>query len=132
MLVGAEEYAAEMSDFGEVAVAGRVTSARELGDDVRADLAVVIDQIESMPRDEAAYLLCRLRDVLCRRVLLVVRDEDERWPGAELLALGFLELKRTAGDRRFYLFDPALFNEPRDWNNASNWANPENFDRYRW
>lgn len=130
LLVGAEEYAAELSDFGEVAVAGRIASARELGDDGHSDLGIVIDQVEDMSRAEATHLLSRLRDVLCRRVLLVLRDD--RWPRTELLALGFLEVEKSAGDRRFYLFDPALFNEPRDWNNPSNWSNPENFDRYRW
>ena len=130
LLVGAEEHAAELSDLGEVVVAGRMASVRELAVDVRADLAIVIDQVEDMPRDEAEHLLSMLRDVLCRRVLLAVRGRQ--WSRAELLSLGFLELKKTAGDRRLYLFDPELFNEPRDWNNPSNWANPENFDRYRW
>jgi Family of unknown function (DUF6231) len=130
LLVGPEAYAAELSDVGEVVVAGRVASARELADDLRSDLAIVIDQVEEMSREEAEHLLCRLRDILCGRVLLVVRGR--RWSRAELLALGFLELKQTAGDRRLYLFDPALFNEPRDWNNPASWANPENFDRYRW
>jgi Family of unknown function (DUF6231) len=130
LLVGAEAHAAELSDFGEVVVAGRVTGVRELPDDVRADLAIVIDQAQDMSRDEAVYLLSRLRDVHCRRVLLAVGDRQ--WRRAELLALGFFELNKSAGERRLYLFDPGLFNEPRDWNNPSNWANPENFDRYRW
>lgn len=130
MLVGAEEHAADLSGFGEVLVAGRVSNAREINIEGRPDLAVVIDQVEEMPRKEAAHLLSRLRDILCDRVLLVLRDE--RWRRTELLALGFLELGGTSGERRVYLFDPALFNEPRDWNNPSDWANPENFDRYRW
>lgn len=130
LLVGAEEHAADLSGFGEIVVAGRVSNALELEVDMRPDLAIVIDQVEEMPREEAAHLLSRLRDVLCDRVLLVLRDE--RWRRTELLALGFLELGGTSCERRLYIFDPALFNEPRDWNNPSDWANPENFDRYRW
>ena len=112
MLVGAEEHAADLSGFGEVLVAGRVSDVREISIDRRPDLAIVIDQVEEMPREEAAHLLSRLRDILCDRVLLILRDE--RWRRTELLALGFLELGCKSGERRVYLFDPALFNEPRD------------------
>ena len=84
MLVGAEEHAADLSGFGEVLVAGRVSDVREISIDRRPDLAIVIDQVEEMPREEAAHLLSRLRDILCDRVLLILRDE--RWRRTELLA----------------------------------------------
>ncbi|MCK5325235.1 MAG: hypothetical protein KAJ57_04480 [Woeseiaceae bacterium] len=97
---------------------------------LRADLGIVVGQLETMTRFEGMQLLSRLRDIHCTRVLLVY--EGNEWSRDELLALGYLESKRPSGDGRCYLFDPDLFNQPRDWNNPSNWANPENFRKYRW
>ena len=31
-----------------------------------------------------------------------------------------------------YTYDIDSFNRQREWNSPENWANPENFRRYRW
>ena len=83
-----------------------------------------------MSRTGAEQLLSRLRDVHCDRVLLL--DRGSHWTPDSLRPLGFLELVCPSLDGRCYLYDPDLFSQPREWNNADDWANPENFRKYRW
>lgn len=96
----------------------------------RADLGIVFDQLEHMDKEEAVHLLSRLRDHLCRRVLLHCADEVHA--KQELFALGFIQQKRPSEEGHFFLFDPEIFFERREWNTPSKWAHPENFKKYRW
>ena len=106
-------------------VVGVFSLEDELPDEgVRAELAVV-----SGASSRHTALLSRLRDVYCRKVVLLNAAED--WSTNELRALGF-QPQSVAGFERVFFYDPDLDKPPRDWNNASNWANPENFDKYRW
>ena len=109
---------------------GKLASADDIPAGARADLAVIIDQLEYMTKPAATVLLSRVRDVHCHRVLLALRDDA--WSRNELLALGYRRLERPSEDVRLYLFDPDEFNPPREWNNSTNWANPQNFKKYRW
>lgn len=73
--------------------------------------------------------IARLRDIGCRRVLLLV--EADEWTENDLRGLGFLPTEPLESHDAF-LYDSDLLNQPREWNNARHWANPENFDKYRW
>lgn len=90
----------------------------------RFDLGLVI---EPTPSDVPA--IARLRDIGCRRVLLLATPDA--WPDNELRGLGFQPVESLDSNAAF-LFDSDLLNQPREWNNARHWANPENFDKYRW
>lgn len=102
----------------------------ELPTSLRVQLGIVRAPLDFMTRKDAEQLLSRLRDVHCEKVLLV--DSGNAWTPDELRSLGYLQMRGPSKEAPCYLFDPDLFNEPRDWNNASNWANPENFRKYRW
>jgi len=106
----------------------------QLADDMRAidrvDLSVVFDQLEHMKKTEGVHLLSRLRDHYCNRVLL--HCTDQVYSNRELLALGFIEQKRPSSSGSFFLFDPDIFFEQRDWNTPDKWAHPENFKKIRW
>ena len=111
-----------------------VESADDVCGEIRVDMAVIVGQLECMSKDDGAHLLSRLRDLISQRVLLVLNGDN--WPSDELLALGYMQIrpqkKRSSEDERLFLYDPDQFNEPRIWNNTTNWANPENFNKYRW
>ncbi len=118
---------------------GRVVNASDVDGKLRADLAIVADQVEHMTKESGIHLLSRMRDLIARRVLLIVRGDA--WAVDELLALGYLQVdyprpeqneKRPSIDGRYFLYDPNRFHEPREWNNSRDWANPSNFDKYRW
>ncbi len=92
-----------------------------IDDSLRVDLGVAIGA-----GPEHISSLARLRDVHCRRVLLLARNG---WSNNDLLGLGFQRMQ----DEKLpaYICDPDL-TPLRDWNNASNWAHPQNFDKDRW
>lgn len=102
----------------------------ELPATLKVQLGIVRAPLDLMARKEAEQLLSRLRDVHCERVLLI--DTGSKWSPDELRSLGYLHIEHPSVDGPCYVFDPDLFNEPREWNNAGNWANPENFQKYRW
>ena len=97
---------------------------------LRVALGIVVSPLDFMARTVAEQLLSRLRDIHCEKVVLI--DTSDGWTPEDLRALGYLEVGQAWADRRCYLFDPDVFNRPREWNNPSNWANPENFRKYRW
>ena len=97
---------------------------------LRVALGIVVSPLDFMARTVAEQLLSRLRDIHCEKVVLI--DTNDGWTPEDLRALGYLEVGQAWADRRCYLFDPGVFNRPREWNNPSNWANPENFRKYRW
>lgn len=106
-----------------------VRSAADVDEPRRADLAVVFDQLEHMPAREAAHLLATLRDRHARRV--VVDDAAGTFGISEMLGLGF-EKAAGIGLEHGYLYDPDSPSRQREWNSPENWANPQNFDKYRW
>lgn len=97
----------------------------------RYELAVVLALGPRAGRTAATRLLARLRDVHALRALVCARG----LPGlgfAEMLALGFERHVSGDGDAAVYLYDRDRYNESREWNSPENWANPDNFERYRW
>ena len=83
--------------------------------------------LEPKPSDVPA--IARLRDIGCRRVLLLTGPE--LCCENELRGLGFLPVD-ALGPHAAFVHDGDLLNQPREWNNSKHWANPENFDKYRW
>ena len=121
---------AGLPDFVDVDAYETVSGPGDLPQALKAQLGIVVAPLEGMPRTNAEQLLSRLRDVHCERVLFVDKGSD--WSPEVLRSLGYLEIHRRSGGERCYLFDPDGFNQPREWNNSSHWANPENFRKYRW
>ena len=116
---------------GAVTCLGRLASAGDVPPELRVDTGLVVDQLEHLDTRAGAHLLSKLRDVHCKRVFLVVPEAC--WSQPALLALGFVRQQAdvTPG-ATLYLYEPEISNPPREWNNARNWANPENFRKYRW
>ena len=106
--------------LSDVEVADDLDSLGHLG------LIVVTDQIEHMTTDAARHLLARLRDR--HAGTLIVHDPERVFTTSDYLALGF----EVDGLPACYVYDATAASRQRDWNTAENWANPENFDRFRW
>ena len=121
---------ADMPEVGSVEAYEVISAPGDLPHALRAQLGIVVAQLDHIQHATADQLLSRLRDVHCERVVFL--DTASVWSPDVLRSLGYLELKRPSIDGRCYLYDPDLFNQPRDWNNSSDWANPENFGKYRW
>ena len=107
-----------------------IKSIDEIESPERADVGIVFNQLEHMRRTDAMHLLSRLRDQHCRKVLVYITSDI--FSEQELLALGYIKQERPSSDGRYFLFDPELFFETRDWNTPANWAHPGNFNKNRW
>lgn len=71
--------------------------------------------------------LTHLRDLLARRVLVVAHGDQS----AGLRALGFSQIEQIEG-WELWQFNILEYKQIPDWLNSRYWANPENFDKYRW
>ena len=109
--------------------ADAVISPDTLPPDLRVDVALLAVQHE-VPLTHLAPVLARLRDVHARQILLVA--DGSFFDTADLVALGFEVQKSPADNEIICTWDPATSNKPREWNDARNWANPENFAKFRW
>ena len=95
-----------------------------------ADVAVLVAPAGRLLEPGLTQVLARLRDQLAGRVLVKVGGSGvDGAVSRHLRALGYLPLDGMPG---YFGFDLASYNPPRDWNTPEYWANPENFDRYRW
>ena len=104
----------------------------QLAQATRFELGVVAGALGGLSPTQARGLLAALRDRLCTTTWVVERA-DSAWGRSELLSLAFTQRGESpCGSWRLYDHDIASYNPERDWNNPDHWANPENFDRYRW
>ncbi len=124
----ASSISAKEIGVAEVRCLGGVASVADLDGLGRYSLAIVVGQPGQMRKRDVVHLLARLRDRYAERVAL--REESSNLSSSELMALGFVRFRRASG--RFYVYDPDTYFEPREWNNSRQWANPENFRKYRW
>ena len=100
----------------------------------RFDLAVVfLDAADfaSQTQQHTSQILVKLRDLLAKRIVVVSQLQDEQL----LRALGFTQLiDKTTHDKDFALwqFNILTYKHVPDWFNSKFWANPENWDKFRW
>ncbi len=100
----------------------------------RYDLGfVLMDNREMQTLDpiEKSRLLVKLRDLWAKRMVVVCGLQDEQL----LRSLGFTQLiDKTQHDVDFALwqFNILTYKHVPDWFNSKFWANPENWDKYRW
>ena len=99
-----------------------------------SELAVVSDLTETLPKTEAMAWLGLLKNKLAQHIVLIVdkqKSSKQNWQFADFLGLGF---KLHYQDEHYQIFFYAIesYQIKKDWLNARFWANPENFDKYRW
>jgi hypothetical protein len=119
-----------------VAPAGALEALGGLG---RFDYAFVTDALASLDVSEGMALLARLRDLHCHRFAVTHRHapaEDDPWTDGRFLSLTLaLHRRITEGDgieTSVYAYDIDTYNRRREWNSPEDWANPQNFHRWRW
>lgn len=120
----------------------RATSYEQLRDLGRFDLALLVDQLEHISRRAAALLLGRLRNQHTHQICIEIAEDinkarktKDRWSETDFIASGLSRYQRFERDGRgfrLYTYDIDSYNPEREWNNPKDWANPENFDKYRW
>ena len=100
----------------------------------RYDLGFVLLNTAEMAdasSQDKSQLLVKLRDLMAKRIVVVSRLQDEQL----LRALGFTQLiDKTAHGSDFALwqFNILTYKHVPDWFNSRFWANPENWNKFRW
>jgi len=106
----------------------------------RYDFALVAGYLEHVDRAKGGAVIARLRDVLTRRLCVVVGRREENggettWSDSELSAFGLTLLRRfDENDKqsRLYGFDIASYKQTPDWLSPRHWAHPELWGKFRW
>lgn len=99
------------------------------------DLAVISDLTESLKVTDGQQWLGLLRNLYAPHVILISdadKAQQNGWQLSDFLAMG---LARYAGNHsgiQLYSYAIENYQPKRDWLNSRFWANPENFDKYRW
>lgn len=99
--------------------------------DTRHDLAVYREGPVDFESKEHRMLLSAARDLLARRVIAFVR-KDGPVGEHDLRALGYTLLARPEEDLEAWTFDILTYKAVPDWLNPRFWANPENWNKFRW
>lgn len=100
----------------------------------RYDLGVVLlhsPQLRDLSNTQQSQLLVKLRDLMAKRIIVVGEQQDEKL----LRALGFTQLvDKTQHVDNFALwqFNILTYKHVPDWFNSKFWANPENWNKFRW
>jgi hypothetical protein len=110
-----------------------VTDAVEqLGKLTRFDFVVASDLTESLAAPAAEALLGRLKNLHTDKFLLLVDPAASNLGHDDLLALALAPFEHLDDGRVAWRYDIDLYNPERRWNNPEDWANPQNFERFRW
>lgn len=100
----------------------------------RYDLGFVLfdtEEMQTISDSQKSQLLVKLRDLMAKRIVVVSKLTDEKL----LRSLGFTQLiDKTTHESDFALwqFNILTYKLVPDWFNSKFWANPENWEKFRW
>ncbi|WP_180000429.1 DUF6231 family protein [Acinetobacter sp. YH12239] len=100
----------------------------------RYDLGVVIlnnEQMDTQSTHHKSQMLVKLRDLMAKRIVVLSHIADEQL----LRSLGFTQLieqKNIEQDFALWQFNILNYKHVPDWFNSKFWANPENWNKFRW
>lgn len=100
----------------------------------RYDLGFVLfdtEEMQTISDSQKSQLLVKLRDLMAKRIVVVSKLTDEKL----LCSLGFTQLiDKTTHESDFALwqFNILTYKHVPNWFNSKFWANPENWDKFRW
>ena len=92
-----------------------------------SDLFIVLEDIE-LKESEIGII----KNLLSQKIVIfsIPRDGVKE---SNMIKLGFqVELEDSKNKILCFSYNLKTYNKKRSWNNAEGWANPENFDKYRW
>ena len=106
--------------------------AAELATLGRFDCAVVTGLLEALDGPTAEFVLGRLKNLHTDKYLLLADPARACLGHDALLALALAPFEQLDDGRVAWRYDIDRYNPERPWNNPEDWANPQNFDRFRW
>lgn len=98
----------------------------------RFEFAIVSGLLEEVEAADAEAVLGRMKNLHTSRFLLLADPARACLGHDALLALALAPFEHLADGRVAWRYDLDRYNPERRWNNPEDWANPQNFDRFRW
>jgi hypothetical protein len=98
----------------------------------RFEFAIVSELVERLAAPEAEAVLGRLKNLHTDRFMLLTDPARSCLCHGALLALALAPFEHLDDGRVAWRYDIDRYNPERPWNSPDDWANPENFDRFRW
>ena len=89
---------------------------------------VAMSQLTAAEKSQA---LVKLRDLMAKRIVVVAQRSDEQF----MRALGFTQFidhSHYEEDFALWQFNILTYKHVPDWFNSKFWANPENWNKFRW
>ena len=106
--------------------------AAELAVLARFDFAVITELLEELDGPTAEFVLGRLKNLHTDKYLLLADPARACLGHDAQLALALAPCEQLDDGRIAWRYDIDRYNPERPWNNPEDWANPQNFDRFRW
>lgn len=101
----------------------------------RYDLGFVVLNVDKITRctlEQKTQLLVKLRDLLVKKLVVICEVNDQQL----LRSLGFTQMLGQTVDveqkMMLWQFNILTYKHVPDWFNSRFWANPENWDKFRW
>lgn len=101
----------------------------------RFDLAVLVDCLEHLSKQQGLQLLGGIRNLNASRVAVLVDLAASGWRDTDFYALALQDSERFQRDEQvlnLFTYDLRDYKQVPDWLNAKFWANPQNFGKYWW
>ena len=93
---------------------------------IQSDLYVVCKDVEFSVSDIGI-----IKNLLSQKIIIFKSHKDKFINDSDLLMIGF-QKEFENKDLIFFAYNLKTYNNKREWNNSKGWANPENFDKFRW
>ena len=93
---------------------------------IQSDLYVVCKDVEFSVSDIGI-----IKNLLSQKIIIFKSHKYKLINDSDLLKLGF-QKEFESKDLIFFAYNLKTYNNKREWNNSKGWANPENFDKFRW
>ena len=126
---------AEAIDYREFSKEKSLTKLRS-----HYKLCMIFSDLTDFNSDDSVEILARIKNQYCSHVKVFLsfsKDNSTALANAKktLHSLGFrftapLQFNQKQYD--CYSYEITNYNKKRDWNSPEYWANPQNFDRFRW
>jgi len=136
LLVGGETAITLCNDLHDTRSTVLTTpfNLEQLEDLTSIDLAIISDITEMLSKESATEWLAMVRNRHTQHIIVIADNEkaaQQGWQLADYLALG---LKHLGHDNNLYVYAYAIesYQPKRDWLTSRFWANPENYNKYRW
>lgn len=106
----------------------------ELSTITTVDLAIISEITDTLTKTQAVEWLGMIRNCYAQHIIVISDIElstQQNWQLADFLGMG---MKHVATTDTHQIFSYAIetYQLKREWQNSQFWANPENYDKYRW